>query len=656
MPTEDSAPRKAPFDYAHASIADIRKAASEVEQRVADRRKQLEQQADGDSQERERERATKVLQNRYRAGRPLNLTSSERWTEGMRARKLSGAGKEQDHGVNDATSRWKRSEVYAAKLSEGQHAKKGALELTEAEEMKRFGRVSSLATCPYFLSCTHHLDYISRIPQNKKERKRIREEREISQQMQAQYWLEMVDAKHRYGTNLKWYHKAWNESDSPMNFFKWLDEGPGKELDLEQCPRARLEKERITYLTAETRKNYLVRVTDEGKLVWARNGGPVDTSKFHKDGGPETGIVKISKEEYEAKEKEAKEKRRKIRDNGGKEVDSSSSSSSDEAEEIFEGAQPYDDKPFDSLQGGTAGSGKGVQQFKARVSYYTSPRAVADQMLRKTVSKNTWLYVADLKASSRDGTCWDGVDVARVHANTQSISPILQGNLYVSLKVTGKLQHSSILYGARVMSAGLIKVDNGSLTSLSPLSGHYRAGTMHFKAFVRSLEDRNVDMSSVSISKSVITIRALEKYGKFSKKKASLTDKIKAGLGMGKTEEEEKKEEREKEEKLVQNQRVELEKKQDEDSSSSDSHSESDEEDRGKKHRRKLTNKLPGEGKKVEDMTEDERTERGVALIQRAFERGLNLEEKRIAEHATEKQKELEEEHAEKKEESKKSQ
>ncbi|SGY66108.1 BQ5605_C004g02625 [Microbotryum silenes-dioicae] len=594
MPTEDAVPRKAPFDYAHASIADIRKAASEVEQRVADRRKQLEQQTEGDDQE--RERATKVLQDRYRAGRPLNLTSSERWTEGMRARKLSGAGKEQDDGVNDArmlilimsctASRWKRSEVYAAKLSEGQHAKKGALELTEAEEMKRFGR-------------------------NKKERKRIREEREISQQMQAQYWLEMVDAKHRYGTNLKWYHKAWNESDSPMNFFKWLNEGPGKELDLEQCPRARLEKESITYLTAETRKNYLVRVTDEGKLVWARNDEPVDTSKFHKDGGPETGIVKISKEEYEEKEKEAKEKRRKIRDNGGKEVDSSSSSSSssssDEAEEIFEGAQPYDDK------GGTAGSGKGVGQFKARVSYYTSPRAVADQMLRKTVSKNT-------------------------------------------LKVTGKLQHSSILYGARVMSAGLIKVDNGSLTSLSPLSGHYRAGTMHFKAFVRSLEERNVDMSSVSISKSVLTIRALEKYGKFSKKKASLKDKIKAGLGMGKTEEEEKKEEREKEEKLVQNQRVEMEKKQDEDSSSSDSHSEFDEEDRGRKHRRKLTDKLPGEGKKVEDMTENERTERGVALIQRAFERGLKLEEKRIAEHATEEQKELEEEHAEKKEESKESQ
>lgn len=31
---------------------------------------------------------------------------------------------------------------------------------------------------------------------------------------------------------------------------------------------------------------------------------------------------------------------------------------------------------------------------------------------------------------------------------------------------------------------------------------------------------------------------------------------------------------------------------------------------------------LPGEGKQIEDMTEDERLERGVALVQRAFERG----------------------------------
>jgi hypothetical protein len=88
---------------------------------------------------------------------------------------------------------------------------------------------------------------------------------------------------------------------------------------------------------------------------------------------------------------------------------------------------------------------------------------------------------------------------------------------------TGGFQHSSFLFGARVTSAGLLKVSSsssstrlslanwadvpnlfflrsqasdGKLTSLSPLSGHYRAGTMHFKAFLRGLEDQGVDMSS----------------------------------------------------------------------------------------------------------------------------------------------------------------
>lgn len=36
---------------------------------------------------------------------------------------------------------------------------------------------------------------------------------------------------------------------------------------------------------------------------------------------------------------------------------------------------------------------------------------------------------------------------------------------------------------------------------------------------------------------------------------------------------------------------------------------------------------LPGEGKRVEEMEEDERVERGVRLVQRAFARGLRLKE-----------------------------
>lgn len=170
----------------------------------------------------------------------------------------------------------------------------------------------------------------------------------------------------------------------------------------------------------------------------------------------------MSDEEVREKEAEDKERKREQRRNLGKDPDSSSSSSDDEQEAnaTRQGVKGYSDK------GGTAGKGKGFPQMRARVKYYLGPTAIMDRFLRETMSKNTWLFVADM-----------------------------ENNLYVGLKQTGRFQHSSFLYGGRVTAAGLIKADKGQLTSLSPMSGHYRAGTMHFKAFVRSLEERGCDLS-----------------------------------------------------------------------------------------------------------------------------------------------------------------
>ena len=205
-------------------------------------------------------------------------------------------------------------------------------------------------------------------------------------------------------------------------------------------------------------------------LSAAKSGKPLDTTKYFRDAGPDEGIVEMSEEEVRQREAEEKERRRKRRQNLGKDPDSSSSSSSpssssdDDSEQeenaARQGIKGYNDK------GGTAGQGKGFPQMKARIKYYLSPTAVTDRFLRETMSKNTWLFVADM-----------------------------ENNLFVGLKQTGRFQHSSFLYGGRVTAAGLIKADRGHLTSLSPLSGHYRAGTMHFKAFVRSLEERGCDMS-----------------------------------------------------------------------------------------------------------------------------------------------------------------
>ncbi|KAI5479757.1 hypothetical protein MNV49_003020 [Pseudohyphozyma bogoriensis] len=555
---EGAAPpkREDAYDYRNSTIDDDRKAAEQVEKRMLERLNERDDSPSGDQQDCEQDAAAKLVQSSYRTHRSrreqrgMNLSSSQRWNDGLLHDKISKAGKDQDGGKNDSASRWKRTGLYTAQVAGAHDKDPDDGQMTEEEEMD--------------LHAT-----------NDKEREKIKKERKASKAMEAQYWLEIVDSKHRYGTNLKWYHRHWNEqADTTDNFFHWLDEGAGKDLDLEQCPRSRLDKERIAYLTAEQRRNYLVQVNDKGELVWARNGEKLDTTKEYKDGGPETGIVKMTPEEMEQRKKEQQERRRRAK--GGEETSSSSSSSSssdeEDPEEGREGVKGYSDK------GGTAGQGKGAKQFKARVHYYLSPRAVMDRLLRETINKNTWLYVADLR-----------------------------NNLYVGIKQTGAFQHSSFLFGARVTSAGLIKVSNGKLTSLSPLSGHYRAGTVHFKSFIRSLEEEGCDMSSLSVSKSLATIGGIEKYAKVMKKKKHFTETVKSKLGIAKPEAEQQKEQ---------------------DKSDADGIKKSYQQD-GKKHGDeeaypdddRLEGPLPHDGKKVEEMTEEERMERGVALIHRAIDR-----------------------------------
>lgn len=99
-----------------------------------------------------------------------------------------------------------------------------------------------------------------------------------------------------------------------------------------------------------------------------------------------------------------------------------------------------------------------------------------------------------------------------------------------------------------MLSAGLIKVKDGTLTSLSPLSGHYRAGTavsatealniepivfpkgaddhvnfrrlpfQHFRNFIVKLQDQNLDLSNVTLSKSLLLLKGMETYGNLMKK------------------------------------------------------------------------------------------------------------------------------------------
>jgi hypothetical protein len=90
--------------------------------------------------------------------------------------------------------------------------------------------------------------------------------------------------------------------------------------------------------------------------------------------------------------------------------------------------------------------------------------------------------------------------------------------LYIGIKQSGAFQHSSFLHGARISSAGIIKIKDGQLRRLSPLSGHYRPPTKNFRAFVHSLKDNGVDMSHVSISRSYAVLVGLEAYVKTRRK------------------------------------------------------------------------------------------------------------------------------------------
>lgn len=70
----------------------------------------------------------------------------------------------------------------------------------------------------------------------------------------------------------------WKKSDTNENFFYWLDYGEGKDLDLEDRPRSRLDTESVRYLSKEERQYYMVSIDKAGRFYWAKNGELVSTS------------------------------------------------------------------------------------------------------------------------------------------------------------------------------------------------------------------------------------------------------------------------------------------------------------------------------------------------------------------------------------------
>ncbi|KAK8515606.1 hypothetical protein V6N12_075639 [Hibiscus sabdariffa] len=92
-----------------------------------------------------------------------------------------------------------------------------------------------------------------------------------AQKLALQHWLEAIDPRHRYGHNLHFYYNQWLHSQSQEPFFYWLDIGEGKEVNIEKCPRSKLQLQCIKYLGPIERKPYEVVVVD-GKFVYKQTG------------------------------------------------------------------------------------------------------------------------------------------------------------------------------------------------------------------------------------------------------------------------------------------------------------------------------------------------------------------------------------------------
>jgi hypothetical protein len=276
--------------------------------------------------------------------------------------------------------------------------------------------------------------------------------------MDLQYFLELVDQKHRYGSNLRKYHNYWKTQDTNQSFFYWLDEGDGKEVELPECSRERLDREQVRYLSREERLKYLVNVDKDGLLVWAKNGEKVWTKdKLYKDSLE--GIVPITSSVPAFKYNVPPE---------GAEAGSTSSDSEDDSDE--------DEKEGDE---GTRYVNEDFHRAKgpAKIKYVNSA-VIFNHLIRNSMKKgHKWIFVSGAEVSL--------VAVANVRVLTGiryavklTAAPMqlsdrttldMSFRLYVGYKQSGAFQHSSFLHGSRITAAGLIKIKHGQLRKLSPL-------------------------------------------------------------------------------------------------------------------------------------------------------------------------------------------
>ncbi|TKA83838.1 hypothetical protein B0A55_00133 [Friedmanniomyces simplex] len=390
--------------------------------------------------------AAEVIQRNYRGYRDrraldgLGLDPSTRWIENVTSPRSRAERKSLSPGGGSGIStreRWRKVGVIAQRAGSDDTSESDSECEAQTDEQRR------------------------RMREQRRARKAEREK--IARVMGLEYFLEMVDQKHRYGSNLRRYHQEWKKSTTQENFFYWLDYGEGQTMDLEDRPRTRLDTEQVRYLSREDRVNYLVQIDQQGRFCWAKNGKPITTSPEFRDSI--NGIVPVH---------DATPTWREVTTGVAPDPDLTHSSDGDSeaSSTISTGSQARSSKyPNHDLHAATGPS-------KPK---HLTPDSLKTHRLRKPTKKPTWIWVA----------------------NTSS-------RLYLGIKQPGAFQHSSFLHGARVSAAGLAKIKHGELRKLSPLSGHYAPPLKNFREFVRSLQEAGADLSRCSLARSYAVLVGLD--------------------------------------------------------------------------------------------------------------------------------------------------
>lgn len=218
---------------------------------------------------------------------------------------------------------------------------------------------------------------VSLTEKQREEYKRRRSETKKKRQSNAkmmglEYFLEMVDEKHRYGSHLRAYHAEWKKANTNENFFYWLDHGDGRSIEVPHCSRQKLEEDQVRYLTRDERYKYLVKIDKQGRLYWAKNGERVNTSIDYRDSLE--GIVKQEdptpafREHVHGKSHAQQNPR-------------SSSSSSGGSEDSATEGQHYVNQELERAHG--------IKKVQ-----YVSAATLLNHLLQSTTKKNTWIFVS----------------------------------------------------------------------------------------------------------------------------------------------------------------------------------------------------------------------------------------------------------------------